>query len=106
MSGTTLAGEFLSADEVKALLTDKTTKGIHLKRDYSYRINFSIYGLLIRVKNDGEETRGQWHVKDDGRHCIKWEDSYKTRCFPFKDNGDDSYTKVEGNGKNQFDDIA
>jgi hypothetical protein len=92
LSTTSLAGEYMSADAVKSLLTGKTADGKHHKKDFSYSIYFDPAGTLIRVK-DGETRTGKWRVDDEGKHCVTWDDEGKQRCFPFKDNGDGTISK-------------
>ena len=96
-----LAGDFLSADELRAAVTDKTFKGVHLKKDYSYVTFNGGDGIVTQIKDDGSKETGKWRVDDDGKHCVEWDGSGQEKCFPVKDNGDGSLTKtkVTGNGK-------
>lgn len=99
VTGTTaFAGDYLSADDVTALVSGKTFDGIHLKNDYTYKAYASPDGTVRQVKSSGDSKTGKWSVKPDGKQCIEWDGTDVVKCFHIKDNGDGSYTKVKIKG--------
>jgi len=78
------AGGYMSADEVKALVTGKTTIGHHAFKDSDGAGYFDASGKTYG-KNRG---LGTWRVKSDGAHCIKNDGSKKERCRYIKKDGD------------------
>lgn len=97
---TAVAGDFMSADEVKSALSGKTCNGEHLIKDLSFKVFFSSDGNVRQVKGNGSERNAEWSVRDNGKRCLEWEGSGVQKCFPVKDNGNNTYTltKVKGNG--------
>ena len=85
----------MSAEDVKSLVTNKTAKGVHLKKSFSYTIYFAPDGSLHQIKTNGDERKGEWEVKDNGKHCVTWDDSDRTFCRFVRDNGDQTYTKIK-----------
>ena len=96
-----VAAEYLTADELKAVLANKTAKGEHLKRDFEFNSFFAPDGGLIQVKANGYKKTGKWSIKENGKHCVEWDGTDIVKCFPVKANEDGSYTKVKikNNGK-------
>ena len=101
VSTSLIAGDYISADHLKELLTNKTAKGEHLKRDYEFDSFFSPDGDLIQIRANGKKKTGKWSVKENGKHCVEWDGSDIRKCFPVMSNGDGSFTKVKvkNNGK-------
>jgi hypothetical protein len=95
---TAQAGTYMSADEVKNVIVGKSANGVHLKKDFAYRIYFAPDGALHQIKENGVEKKGQWSVTNDGKHCVEWDNSGVRKCFPVRDDGDGTYTKVKLKG--------
>ena len=93
------AGEYLSAEDVTALVSDKTFDGINLKQDYEYKAYASPDGKVTQVKNSGESKTGKWSVLPNGKQCIEWDGTDVRKCYHIRDNNDGSYTKVKIKGK-------
>ena len=93
------AGDFMSAEEVKTLLSGKTTTGKGLKKGFTVITYFGADGKMDGTK-DGERRAGTWTVRDDGQQCVEFDDG-NGNCRFIKDNGDGTYAKVKvkGNGK-------
>jgi len=92
------AGEYMSADEIQTLIAGNSAKGVHLKRDFSYNIYFSSDGALQQIKANGDERKGQWMVKSNGKHCVEFDGTDVRKCWHIRSNGDGSYTKVKLKG--------
>ncbi len=98
--GTASAADYMSADEIKALISGKTTHGVGLKKDFTVVTHFAPDGSLMGERNGNKRT-GSWNVTDDGQHCVDFSDG-KNNCRFIKDNGDGTYSRVKvktkGNG--------
>jgi Zn/Cd-binding protein ZinT len=99
MASPVFAGDFMSADEVKALISGKTTYGKGLKKDFTVVTYFAADGTMDGTK-DGNRRKGKWSVKGNGKQCVEFDDG-KNNCRYIKDNGDGTYSKVKvkGSGK-------
>ena len=100
MNSSVIAEEFMQATDVKLALSGKTCSGEHLRKDFNFKVYFSPDGVVQQVKGNGDKQNGNWSVLDNGKRCLEWDGSDIRKCFPVRDNGDESYTlvKVKGNG--------
>jgi hypothetical protein len=98
------ADSYMSADEVKALMNDKTFDGVYLAKDK----NFSAYeapdGTHHVLRPSGKRDKGRtWFVNDKGQHCTtnpKWKKKWPDgRCSYVKDAGSGEYHKFSDKGK-------
>lgn len=92
------AGNTLSADEIKALITGKTVHAKHEKKGFTFSVYFAEDGGAIRKWKDGELQNGKYLFKDN-MHCINVGGGDK--CATIEDNGDGSYKRLK-NGKKHF----
>ena len=100
INSSVLAENFMLAPDVKLALSGKTCSGEHLRKDFNFKVYFSPDGVVQQVKRNGDKQKGNWSVLDNGKRCLEWDGSDIRKCFPVRDNGDESYTlvKVKGNG--------
>jgi hypothetical protein len=97
------ASDYMSADEVKALMKDKTFDGIYLPKNS----NFSVYdapdGTHTVSRPTGTIERGTWFVNDKGQHCTtnpKWKEKWPNgRCSYVKNAGGGEYHKFNDEGE-------
>jgi len=80
-----LADSYLSADEVKTLLTGKTVIGHHAFKNQKGARYFDTSGITVGL-NKGP---GKWRVKSDGMRCVKNDGSTKEKCRYIKKDGDE-----------------
>lgn len=90
----TSAGEQrLTADEVRALISDSTVECYHHKKDFSYIVYFDPGGSVRGISTDGRERRATWDVTEDGYHCVHWSDKAGPICHGIFPNGDGTYKR-------------
>ncbi|TNF92531.1 MAG: hypothetical protein EP297_13235 [Gammaproteobacteria bacterium] len=92
------AGNVLSADEIKALITGKTVHAKHEKKGFTFSAYFAEDGSAIRKWKGGELQDGKYSFKDN-MHCINVGGGDK--CATIEDNGDGTYKRLKG-GKKHF----
>ena len=88
------AGETLSADAVKKLLSGKTAHTLGAN-GATHKNHFGLDGKLNR-STDGKLSEGTWYVEDDGTHCVK---GVPGDCAKIVNNGDGSYDRVTDKGE-------
>ncbi len=100
LAATAQAAQPIPKDKLAAMLTGKTADGMHHRKGFAYKIYFAPDGKLLRVKENGDQSGGEWKIKDNGRHCVQFDHMYAFKCFYFRDGGDGSITKfkVKDNG--------
>jgi hypothetical protein len=89
------AGNPLSAEEIKTLITGKTVHAKHEKKGFTFSVYFAEDGSAIRKWKNDELQNGKYTFKDN-MHCINVGDGDK--CATIEDNGDGSYKRLK-NGK-------
>ncbi len=76
-----LAESVLSAEEVTQLFSGKTVEGVIVKKGYSFKAYFDPTGTIRIQYATGEGKRyGKWHIDNDGRKCLRYEDQEKKNC--------------------------
>lgn len=96
----TAADQRLTADEVRALISDSTVECFHHKKNFSYLVYFDPDGSVRGVSTDGRERRATWSVTDDGYHCVHWSDKSGPICHGIFPNGDGTYKRKKRNKTN------
>jgi len=91
-----LAGDFLDAAAIKALISGNTVHSEHLKRGFEFKVYFDADGETAIRQQHGDDTETTYKFKGD-KHCIHWKG--KDRCAKIRDNGDGSYDRVNKKGK-------
>ena len=99
-----LSGEIISDPEKLAqIFTNKTAKGTHLKKDFSYDVFFAADGKVERVTEDGDKHSGTWRISDDGKHCVHFSNKSSENCQIIKaGNRDDVYFRMKQKGDRQI----
>lgn len=92
----------LSAHEVRALISGKTVKGHHDKKNYSFVRYYEPSGTFRSYQN-GSKTprRGKWSVNRNGDICIRWDGELQDLCRKIITDDKGRYWKVliKPNGK-------
>jgi hypothetical protein len=97
---TASAAEYMSADAVKALFTDKTFDGVYLPKDKQFWAYEAPDGThhVLRKSGKIDENR-TWSVNAEGQHCTtkkKWDGP---RCSYVVDAGNGEYHKINNDGE-------
>ena len=92
------AGEvdYLSADQVKAIIAGKTVHAEHLKKGFDFKVYFDADGETAIRQQQGETTTTTYSFQGK-KHCIKWRG--RNRCAFIQDNGDGTYSRINRKGK-------
>jgi len=100
------AANYMSADEVKSALTDKTLDGVFLPKNKKFSIYEAPDGTHHVLRPNGKRDKGRtWFVNDEGQHCTthpkwkkkaKWKDG---RCSHVVDAGNGEYHKFNEDGE-------
>lgn len=96
------AGQVLSGDEIRDLVTDKTTGCLKEKDQSTCTTYFSPEGVMKRRMHDtGARKDARWFVDDADRLCILWPKRTKALCLVVTENEDGTYalTKRTEDGK-------
>ncbi len=103
---TASAADYMSADKVKALFTNKTFDGVYLPKDKHFKVYEDPDGTHHVVRSSGKRQKGRtWFVDEEGKHCTthpkwkkkkKWKDG---RCSYVKDAGNGEYHKISDKGE-------
>lgn len=96
LSQMTMAGDTLSGDKIKTLISGKTLSAEHIK-GFKFKVYFDGKGHYVRNK-DGNITEGTFTIKDS-QHCVNVGGNDK--CATIVDNGDGTYKRMK-NGKKHF----
>ena len=86
------AGETLSADAVKKLISGKTAHALSPTGN-TPKVYFAPDGKLYRYI-DSKLSEGTWRVEDDGTHCV----SIAGGCAKVVSNGDGTYDRITEKG--------
>jgi hypothetical protein len=91
---TTIAGERLTSDELKALYTDKTIVGVHFKRGPG-KSYYAPDGTIRSKRDNGSERMGKWWIDEAAaQRCVRWSDENKDLCHYTERNGDGTHTLI------------
>lgn len=95
------ANQYMTADEVKSLLTDKTFEGEYLPKNKKYTVYEAPDGTHNVLRPNGKRDKNRtWFVNEKGQHCTthpKWKNHKKRengRCSFVLDAGNGEYHKV------------
>jgi hypothetical protein len=94
------AGVNLSAEEVKALLSDKTVFAKHEKDRYTFIDYFAPDGSAKQLADTGEKKTGSWRVESDGTFCVSWVGDSDPVCGPLIASGEGQYKRMRINPRN------
>lgn len=96
LSAQCLAADPLDAQQVKALLSNKTLEATNEVRNVPLLTYFAADGQgAQRVGGGAARPRaGKWRVDDKGRHCVKWEGQEET-CHAIVPQGDGTYRRYD-----------
>ena len=90
------AGEQLSSDALKELLTDKTVTGEHFRHGLT-KTYYGTDGSVQSESDSGKQRVGKWWIDEDSnKRCIRWDHKNKDFCHYIEKNGDGSYTIIHG----------
>ena len=92
-SGALLSVGPMSADAIKSLLTNNTINCKNLQKNHVSSVYFRDDGTATRLNHEGEKIPGNWHVTDNGQHCVDWGEH--ERCNSVVDLGTGTYQKIE-----------
>ena len=94
------AGEYLNADETKALLTGKTFDGFFLPKNKKFSVYEAPDGTHNVLRPNGKRDKGRtWFVNDKGQHCTTHKKWKEPRCSYVKDVGNGEYHKFSDQGE-------
>ena len=85
----------MSGPDIMSLLSGNTVSGSSLSKGYKFTVFYDASGA-VRGKNDNGPVGGEWMVKGD-KFCSKRDG--KTKCNKIVDNGDGTYSKLNGKDK-------
>lgn len=91
-----MAGENMSADQIKALIAGKSMHAEHMIKDFEFDLYFDADGETAHRSQGGDTTKTTYKFKGD-KHCIFWKGA--NRCAFIRDNGDGTYSRVNGRDK-------
>jgi hypothetical protein len=98
---TASAADYMSADEVKALFTDKTFDGVYLPKDKNFKAYEAPDGTHNVLRPSGKRDKNRtWSVNTEGQHCTtnpKWKTN--PRCSYVTDAGNGEYHKINNDGE-------
>lgn len=102
-SSTALAGDYMSADEVKTLMSGMTFDGIFLPKDKHFSAYAEPNGTHHVLRPNGKRDKGRtWFVNEKGQHCTtnpKWKKKWPNgRCSFVLNAGNGEYHKFGDNG--------
>ncbi|MAN80934.1 MAG: hypothetical protein CMM77_07070 [Rhodospirillaceae bacterium] len=93
------ADDYMSADDVTALFTNKTFDGIYLPKDKTFKAFEAADGTHNVVYPNGKKSKGRkWFVNDQGQHCTTHKKKKEPRCSFIKDAGNGVYHKINNAG--------
>lgn len=94
------AADTLSAEAVKALLTDKTVVARHEKGRYNFTNYFAADGSAKQLTDTGERKSGTWRVESDGTLCVTWVGDADSVCGPLVASSGGKYKRMRVNPRN------
>jgi len=101
MTKISFAAEYLSADQAKALFTNKTFDGIFLPKDKkfsAYEAADGTHNVYYPNKNKHSKNR-EWSISENGEHCTTNKKWTGLRCSHVKDAGNGEYHKINTDGE-------
>ena len=100
MTNTASAAEYMSAEEVTSLLSDKTFDGVYLPKDKSFSVYEDPDGTHHVLRPSGKRDKNRtWFVNEEGQHCTTKSNWDEPRCSYVKDAGNGEYHKINNDGK-------
>ncbi|WP_126456585.1 hypothetical protein [Sulfuriflexus mobilis] len=98
---TASAAEYLTADEVRALFTDKTFDGLYLPKDKGFKAYEAPDGSHnVYYNKSGKRSKNRkWSVNEEGQHCTTSKKWPEPRCSYVKNAGDGEYHKINNDGE-------
>ena len=97
---TAAAADYLTADQARALFTNKTFDGVYLPKNKAFKAYEDPDGMHNVLRPNGKRDKNRkWYVNDAGQHCTtnpKWK---KARCSHVADAGNGEYHKYSDKGK-------
>lgn len=82
----------LSADEIKALFTDKTQYCEQVGKDKTCKTYNGSDGRVVRVMDaDGARREGNWWISEEEQYCLRWDVKKHDLCFFVFKQDDGSY---------------
>jgi hypothetical protein len=98
------AEEYMSADQVRSLMTNMTFDGVYLPKNTVFSAYEDPDGTHNVLRSNGKIDEGRtWFVNDKGQHCTtnpKWKKKWPDgRCSYVKDAGNGEYYKINSEGK-------
>lgn len=95
VSASVLAGEPLSGDQIKNIVSGNTVALYSQARNLNYTIHYAVDGSAAsRNESNGRVVKGTWRITDSGEWCNQWTGS-EERCGQIIDNGDGTYNRLE-----------
>lgn len=83
----------LSAEEAKALFSNKTWDGYNKLDGTSYVVYSAADGAHNRERGDGKRLTNKWFINDAGQHCTE----RPAKCLDVIHKGEGVYHKMDGN---------
>lgn len=74
------AGTISDVEQLKLIFNNKTAKGMHLKKNWSYHVYFATDGKVIRVTENNDRHTGTWRISDNAKHCVHFSNKDKETC--------------------------
>ena len=98
VSGMVSGAEYMTAEEVKELVSGKTFDGLNVRKDVRFHAYADPDGTHTVKLSNGKTQKRTWSVNDEGQHCVakKSKDPY---CTHVKDMGNGQYHKINNDGK-------
>ncbi|MGD8743102.1 MAG: hypothetical protein PVH46_06715 [Granulosicoccaceae bacterium] len=86
-----MAEKVLSANEARALFSNKTFDGHNESKGKDFRVFSSADGVHNLQKSNGKRKQGEWRIDDEGHHCVSFGSE---KCTQVIDVGGGVYHKV------------
>ena len=100
LSPAAFAGENRSAEEVNALMTDKTFDGVYIPKNKQFSAYEAPDGTHNVLRPSGKRDKGRkWWVNDKGQHCTTHKKYPEGRCAYVQDAGNGEYHKINDSGE-------
>jgi hypothetical protein len=90
------AGETLTGDQIRALITDKTIQAEHLGKGFTFEVYFDPDGKTATRTHKGAKVTTAYSIDGD-EHCLLWNGA--NRCATIMDNGDGTYSRINTSGR-------
>ncbi len=89
-------GRELSADEIRALFSDKTVQGFHEIKKYRFESYYDPLGVFKSWQDEKRILRtGKWWVTDNDKICIRWNRTDTDLCRRMITDDHNRYWKVK-----------